>query len=105
MFNYRLVFFSVFLFVTSFSAFAQTKKPNIIFILTDDQRWDALGIAGNSIVQTPEMDALANSGTYFKNAYFALIDRSMAPTSISHVHQFILKQCNPNSRLIKPLYL
>jgi len=69
MFNYRLVFFSVFLFVTSFSAFAQTKKPNIIFILTDDQRWDALGIAGNSIVQTPEMDALANSGTYFKNAF------------------------------------
>ena len=31
--------------------FAQTKKPNIIFILTDDQRWDALGIAGNTIIQ------------------------------------------------------
>jgi arylsulfatase A-like enzyme len=69
MFNYRFILFSVFLFVTSFSAVAQSKKPNIIFILTDDQRWDALGIAGNSIVQTPEMDALANSGTYFKNAF------------------------------------
>ena len=69
MLNSRIFFFSVFLFVTSFSAVAQTKKPNIIFILTDDQRWDALGIAGNSIVQTPEMDALANSGTYFKNAF------------------------------------
>ena len=25
-------------------------KPNIIFVLTDDQRWDALGYAGNSII-------------------------------------------------------
>ncbi|MCE2655888.1 MAG: sulfatase-like hydrolase/transferase, partial [Sediminibacterium sp.] len=49
--------------------FAQTKKPNIIFILTDDQRWDALGIAGNKIIQTPQMDTLAVSGTYFKNAF------------------------------------
>ena len=49
--------------------FAQTKKPNIIFILTDDQRWDAMGIAGNKIIQTPQMDALAVSGTYFKNAF------------------------------------
>ena len=47
----------------------QEKHPNIIFILTDDQRWDALGVAGNPIVQTPEMDALANAGTYFKNAF------------------------------------
>jgi predicted branched-subunit amino acid permease len=35
MLNSRLIFFSVFLFVTSFSAVAQSKKPNIIFILTD----------------------------------------------------------------------
>ena len=49
--------------------FAQTKKPNIIFILTDDQRWDALGIAGNKIIQTPQIDTLATSGTYFKNAF------------------------------------
>jgi arylsulfatase A-like enzyme len=48
---------------------SQLKKPNIIFILTDDHRWDALGIAGNSIIQTPEMDALARAGTYFKNAF------------------------------------
>ena len=49
--------------------FAQNKKPNIIFILTDDQRWDALGIAGNKIIQTPQIDTLATSGTYFKNAF------------------------------------
>ena len=43
-------------------------RPNIIFILTDDQRWDALGYEGNPIIQTPEMDKLAESGTYFRNA-------------------------------------
>ena len=46
----------------------QTKKPNIIFILTDDQRFDALGYAGNKLISTPEMDKLAQEGTYFKNA-------------------------------------
>jgi arylsulfatase A-like enzyme len=43
--------------------------PNIIFILTDDQRWDALGYAGNPIIQTPHMDELAKSGLYFQNAF------------------------------------
>ncbi|MDA0196684.1 MAG: sulfatase [Bacteroidetes bacterium] len=43
-------------------------RPNIIFILTDDQRWDAIGYAGNDLVTTPEMDRLAKSGVYFKNA-------------------------------------
>lgn len=46
----------------------KTDRPNIIFILTDDQRWDAIGYAGNELVTTPEMDKLAASGTYFKNA-------------------------------------
>lgn len=43
-------------------------KPNIIFILTDDQRFDAIGYHGNKFVETPEMDDLAKSGTYFKSA-------------------------------------
>ncbi|MDV7139073.1 family 78 glycoside hydrolase catalytic domain [Maribacter sp. TH_r10] len=46
----------------------ETKKPNIIFILTDDQRFDALGYAGNKLISTPEMDKLATEGTYFNNA-------------------------------------
>lgn len=47
----------------------KAEKPNIIFILTDDQRWDALGHAGNPIIKTPNMDKLAGSGLYFKNAF------------------------------------
>ena len=45
------------------------EKPNIIFILTDDQRWDALGYAGNPLIHTPEMDKLASQGVYFRNAF------------------------------------
>jgi alpha-L-rhamnosidase len=44
------------------------QKPNIIFILTDDHRADALGYAGNKYAYTPEMDKLAKEGAYFKNA-------------------------------------
>lgn len=54
------------------SCFAQQKsadRPNIIFILNDDHRWDALGCAGNSIIQTPEMDRLAKSGVRFSHAF------------------------------------
>ena len=47
---------------------AQAQQPNIIFILTDDQRFDALGYAGNELIHTPEMDKLAQTGTYFKQA-------------------------------------
>ncbi len=47
---------------------AKISKPNIIFILTDDQRWDALGYAGNAYVNTPEMDKLARQGAYFRNS-------------------------------------
>jgi arylsulfatase A-like enzyme len=43
-------------------------RPNIIFILTDDQRHDAIGFVGNEFVHTPEMDDLARSGTYFNKA-------------------------------------
>ncbi|MEM6321724.1 MAG: sulfatase-like hydrolase/transferase, partial [Bacteroidota bacterium] len=44
------------------------QKPNILFILTDDQRFDAIGYVGNELAHTPEMDKLAKAGTFFKNA-------------------------------------
>ena len=46
-----------------------SKPPNIIVILTDDQRWDAIGYAGNKIIKTPEQDQLALEGTYFNKAF------------------------------------
>jgi arylsulfatase A-like enzyme len=47
----------------------EPKKPNIVFIFTDDQRADALGAAGNQIIKTPNLDALAESGVRFTNNY------------------------------------
>jgi len=47
----------------------QKQRPNIIFILTDDQRCDALGVMGNPIIQTPNMNKLATAGILFQNAY------------------------------------
>lgn len=48
---------------------AQSSPPNIIFFLADDMRWDAMGCAGNEIIQTPNLDNLANSGVMFSNAF------------------------------------
>lgn len=46
-----------------------TTRPNFIFLLTDDQRWDMLGCMGNDIIQTPHIDAMANDGLIFENAF------------------------------------
>ena len=46
-----------------------SKQPNIIVVVTDDHRWDALGAMGNIIIQTPNLDQLAHKGLLFKNAY------------------------------------
>ncbi|WP_051063121.1 sulfatase family protein [Ilumatobacter nonamiensis] len=43
--------------------------PNVLFIITDQQRADHLGYAGNPIVRTPNLDALAGRSTNFTNAY------------------------------------
>jgi arylsulfatase A-like enzyme len=43
------------------------QKPNIIFLMTDQQRWDAIG-AFNPIIKTPAIDALAKQGIIFKQA-------------------------------------
>src|SRR4030042_4204681 len=45
------------------------KRPNTIFLLTDDHRGDALGCAGNTIIQTPNIDDLAANGVRFTNAF------------------------------------
>ena len=45
------------------------QRPNILFLLTDDQRWDSLGCTGNALAQTPNIDQLAKRGTLFRNAF------------------------------------
>jgi len=58
-----------------FSACSQTapiqpvKRPNVIFIMADDQRSDMLSTNGNPYVKTPHLDRLAAEGCNFKNAF------------------------------------
>lgn len=57
----------------SLSSCAQKDKssgrPNVIFLLTDDQRWDTMGCMGNSIIRTPNMDRLAEKGVLFESNF------------------------------------
>jgi N-acetylglucosamine-6-sulfatase len=46
------------------------QRPNVLVVLTDDQRWDTLGFVGKfPFLQTPNMDRLAAEGAYFPNAF------------------------------------
>jgi len=47
---------------------AKTKRPNIIFILSDDHAYQAIGAYGNKIAKTPNIDRIAREGALFKNA-------------------------------------
>ncbi len=47
----------------------QQKQPHIIFIMTDQQRADALGCMGNDVIITPHLDQLAAGGVTFVNGY------------------------------------
>ncbi len=48
-----------------------TKPVNLLFIMTDQQRWDAMSCAGNPIIKTPNLDKLARQGARFTNFYSA----------------------------------
>lgn len=47
---------------------AEANRPNILFLLLNDQRNDTLGCAGHPILQTPVIDSLASEGVRFENA-------------------------------------
>ena len=51
------------------SLFAAEERPNIIFILTDDQPFQLLGANGHPVVKTPNLDKLAKEGVRFTNAH------------------------------------
>lgn len=44
-------------------------RPNVVFILTDDQRWDQLSCAGHKFLKTPNLDRIAAEGARFKNMF------------------------------------
>lgn len=45
------------------------KPPNVLFLFTDDQRFDTIGALGNPCVHTPSLDRLVSRGTAFTHAH------------------------------------
>lgn len=45
------------------------QRPNVLFMIADDHRFDALHLAGDPVVQTPSLDALAARGVTFRSAH------------------------------------
>ncbi|MEM7051048.1 MAG: sulfatase-like hydrolase/transferase [Acidobacteriota bacterium] len=68
-----------------------SERPNILFITSDDHRWDALGAAGNPAVHTPHLDRLARQGIYFPQATTSVsqclpVRASLLTGLLSHQH-------------------
>lgn len=60
---------SLFFLVISCSVFAEDKKPNILFLLSDDQAWGDYSFMGHPHIETPAIDKLAASGLTFQRGY------------------------------------
>ena len=94
MFRIAIAFAAVVLLPTLAHAQQPKKKPNVIVIITDDQRWNALSIAGHPHLKTPNIDRLGKEGVYFKNAFCTTSLCSPSRASIlsglyAHRHQVV----------------
>jgi N-acetylglucosamine-6-sulfatase len=89
------------------------RKPrNILFILTDDQRYDAFGfLQGQSFLKTPNLDALASGGIYLPNAFVTTALCSPSRASIltgmyAHRHRVVDNDSPlPDNLIYFPQYL
>src|SRR5687767_4144660 len=77
--------------------------PNIVFIMTDDQRHDALSAAGNTILRTPNIDRIASEGVRFTEAFVTNALCAPSRASIltglySHAHGVITNGDGPTFR-------
>ena len=57
--------------MAALSAQAQSQRPNIVYIMTDDHTAQALSAYGNSHLQTPNLDRIAEEGVLFRNSFVA----------------------------------
>lgn len=75
-------------------AAATAARPDIVFILTDDVRWDDLGVAGHPFSKTPNIDRIAREGLMFRNAFATTVICSPSRANIltglhTHAHGII----------------
>ena len=70
----------------------QSKRPNILLVLTDQQRFDTIAALGNSIIKTPTLDRLVREGTAFTRAY------TPSPVCVSARHALVTGRAPHQSR-------
>jgi arylsulfatase A-like enzyme len=80
---------------------APARRPNILLVMVDEMRADAMGCAGHKIVETPTLDRLARQGVRFTSAYTVSPVCSPARASVftgryAHVHGVITNQIAAN---------
>ncbi|WP_394388525.1 sulfatase family protein [Shewanella woodyi] len=88
----RLLLASVLACLLPFSS--SQAQDNLLFIMTDEMKWNVMGVAGHSVVKTPNLDKLASEGTYYKTAYTVApicspSRRSFFTSRYTHVHGVI----------------
>lgn len=88
------------------------KSHNVIFILTDDQRYDAMGfLRGQPFLETPHLDALARNGAHLSNAFVTTALCSPSRASIltgqyAHRHRVVDNDSPvPHGLIFFPQYL
>ena len=88
-----------------------SKPRNVVFILSDDHRYDAMSFMGHPFAKTPHMDAMATSGVHLKNAFVTTSLCSPSRASIltglyTFRHRVIDNQRSvPEGTLFFPQYL
>ncbi|MFH1845450.1 MAG: sulfatase [bacterium] len=75
------------------------RRPNIVFILTDDHRFDAMGNAGHPWLSTPNLDRLSTDGVRFTNAFVTTSLCSPSRASFltgcyAHTHGVVANELN-----------
>ena len=87
------------------------KRRNVVFILTDDHRYDAMGFAGHPFLETPHLDSIAADGVHIKNAFVTTSLCSPSRASIltglyTHKHRVIdNNRLVPDGTIFFPQYL
>ena len=76
------------------------RPPNILFLLTDDQRFDMFGAGGNRIIRTPHMDRLAREGVLFTNNF---VTTSICAVSRASFFTGLYARCHGIHGFSKPL--
>lgn len=79
---------------------SKTKRPNILWLCSDQQRHDSMGCYGNKIVSTPNLDALAENGVCFENCYIQNPVCSPSRASFLTGRYPSLTKCRQNGQII-----